>query len=113
MQAWRCWIQQLISKPIAGTGKKAGSGISRVISGGEVFEKGGVNFSHVFGKSMPASATAARPELAGRSYQAMGVSLVIHPLNPFVPTFPRKFSHVRGRKRGRREVFGGSVVVMT
>ena len=59
--------------------EKGGSGISRVISNGEVFEKGGVNFSHVFGDAMPASATATRPELAGRAWQAMGVSLVIHP----------------------------------
>ena len=68
-----------------------GSGITRVISEGAVFEKGGVNFSHVFGKSMPASATAARPELAGRAFQAMGVSLVIHPHNPFVPTSHANF----------------------
>ncbi len=50
-----------------------GSGITRIISEGAVFEKAGVNFSHVFGKSMPASATADRPELAGRAFQAMGV----------------------------------------
>ena len=56
-----------------------GGGISRVLAGGSVIEKGGVNFSHVMGESMPASATAHRPELAGRSFQAMGVSLVIHP----------------------------------
>ena len=63
-----------------------GGGISRVLAGGSVIEKGGVNFSHVMGDSMPASATAHRPELAGRSFQAMGVSLVIHPNNPYVPT---------------------------
>ena len=51
-----------------------GTGITRVISGGQVLEKGGVNFSHVFGKSLPASASATRPELAGRAFQAMGVS---------------------------------------
>jgi hypothetical protein len=56
---------------------KGGSGISRVISDGAVFEKGGVNFSHVFGDSLPPSASASRPEMAGRSFQAMGVSLVM------------------------------------
>ena len=61
-----------------------GGGLSRVLAGGSVIEKGGVNFSHVMGDSMPASATAHRPELAGRSFQAMGVSLVIHPRNPYV-----------------------------
>ena len=63
-----------------------GGGRTRVLSEGAVFEQGGVNFSHVFGTTLPPSATAARPELAGRSFQAMGVSLVIHPNNPFVPT---------------------------
>ena len=68
-----------------------GGGISRVMSEGAVFEKAGVNFSHVFGKTLPPSATAARPELAGRGYQAMGVSLVVHPKNPFVPTSHANF----------------------
>ncbi len=68
-----------------------GGGISRVLSGGAVFEKAGVNFSHVFGKALPPSATAARPELSGRGYQAMGISLVIHPANPFVPTSHANF----------------------
>jgi coproporphyrinogen III oxidase len=63
-----------------------GGGRSRVLSGGAVFEKGGINFSHVHGPTLPASATAQRPELAGRSFQALGVSLVIHPENPYVPT---------------------------
>ncbi|WP_342631521.1 oxygen-dependent coproporphyrinogen oxidase [Marinobacter alkaliphilus] len=65
---------------------EGGGGISRVISGGKVIEKGGVNFSHVMGDTMPASATAHRPQLAGAPWQAMGVSLVIHPENPHVPT---------------------------
>lgn len=65
---------------------EGGGGISRVISGGKVIEKGGVNFSHVMGDTMPASATAHRPHLAGAPWQAMGVSLVIHPENPYVPT---------------------------
>jgi len=66
--------------------EQGGGGRTRVIGNGAVIEKGGVNFSHVFGDSMPASATAHRPELAGRNFQAMGVSLVIHPNNPFAPT---------------------------
>jgi coproporphyrinogen III oxidase len=63
-----------------------GGGDTRVISGGKVFEKGGVNFSHVMGDGLPPSATASRPELAGRRFEAMGVSLVLHPDNPYVPT---------------------------
>ncbi|WP_150911860.1 oxygen-dependent coproporphyrinogen oxidase [Marinobacter halotolerans] len=65
---------------------EGGGGKSRVINNGAVFEKGGVNFSHVMGETMPASATAHRPHLAGAPWQAMGVSLVMHPHNPFVPT---------------------------
>ena len=63
-----------------------GGGESRVLVGGAVFEQAGVGFSHVFGDQMPPSATKNRPELAGRSFQAMGVSLVLHPENPYVPT---------------------------
>lgn len=66
--------------------EQGGGGRSRVLTEGAVIEKGGVNFSHVFGAQMPASATAHRPELAGRSFEAMGVSLVIHPYNPNIPT---------------------------
>jgi coproporphyrinogen III oxidase len=65
---------------------EGGGGKSRVMNNGAVFEKGGVNFSHVMGETMPASATAHRPHLAGAPWQAMGVSLVMHPHNPFVPT---------------------------
>ena len=65
---------------------KLGTGQSRVLKNGAVFEQAGVNFSHVKGSSMPASATAHRPELAGAPFEAMGVSLVIHPKNPYVPT---------------------------
>ena len=86
-----------------------GSGVSRVMSAGNVIEKGGVNFSHVFGKAMPASATAERPELAGRAFQAMGVSLVIHPLNPMVPTSHANFRLFVAEKDGEESVwwFGG------
>ena len=65
---------------------EGGGGISRLIEGGRVIERGGVNFSHVFGAKLPPSATAVRPELAGAKFEAMGVSLVIHPLNPYAPT---------------------------
>lgn len=65
---------------------EGGGGRSRVLTDGGIFEQAGVNFSHVFGKNLPAAATAHRPDLAGRSFQAMGVSLVIHPRNPYVPT---------------------------
>lgn len=65
---------------------EGGGGISRVLAEGSVIEKGGVNFSHVMGDTMPGSATAHRPHLAGAPWQAMGVSLVIHPNNPYVPT---------------------------
>ena len=66
--------------------EEGGGGESRVLTNGQVFEQAGVNFSHVMGQQLPASATAAQPELAGRRYEAMGVSLVIHPKNPYVPT---------------------------
>ena len=63
-----------------------GGGISRLIEEGKFFERGGVNFSHVMGDSLPPSASAHRPELAGRRWEAMGVSLVMHPRNPYCPT---------------------------
>ena len=65
---------------------KLGVGETRVLKNGAVFEQAGVNFSHVKGSKMPVSATAHRPELAGAAFEAMGVSLVIHPKNPYVPT---------------------------
>ncbi len=68
-----------------------GGGRSRILAGGEVFEQAGIGFSHVFGKEMPSSATKLRPELAGRGFQAMGVSLVLHPNNPYVPTTHANF----------------------
>jgi coproporphyrinogen III oxidase len=65
---------------------EGGGGRSRVVADGAVIEKGGVNFSHISGAQMPVSATQNRPELAGRSFEAMGVSVVIHPYNPYIPT---------------------------
>ena len=86
-----------------------GGGRTRVLTGGNVIEQGGVNFSHVFGGKLPASATAARPELAGRSFQAVGVSLVIHPHNPFVPTTHANVRFFIAEKEGEEPVwwFGG------
>src|SRR5229473_7406632 len=65
---------------------EGGGGESRIIEDGGVFERGGVNFSRVRGERLPPSATASRPEVAGRAFEAMGVSLVLHPRNPFAPT---------------------------
>jgi len=89
--------------------EKGGSGKTRVIAGGAVIEKGGVNFSHVFGDSMPAAATAHRPELAGGTFQAMGVSLVIHPENPYCPTSHANVRFFIAEKEGIEPVwwFGG------
>lgn len=89
--------------------EEGGGGRSRVLSEGAVIEKGGVNFSHVFGTQMPASATAHRPELAGRSFEAMGVSLVIHPRNPYVPTSHANVRFFIAEKEGCEPVwwFGG------
>ncbi|MFT6221011.1 MAG: coproporphyrinogen III oxidase [Candidatus Endobugula sp.] len=89
--------------------KEGGGGRSRVLAGGRVIEKGGVNFSHVFGDKMPASATAHRPELAGRNFEAMGVSLVIHPNNPHAPTSHMNVRFFIAEKEGEAPVwwFGG------
>jgi coproporphyrinogen III oxidase len=86
-----------------------GGGRSRVLEDGRVFEKAGVNFSHVFGDGLPPSATAQRPELAGRGFQAMGVSLVIHPHNPHVPTSHANVRFFIAEKEGAEPVwwFGG------
>ena len=65
---------------------QGGGGVSCVIEEGALLERGGVNFSHVTGEALPPSASASRPELAGRAFEAMGVSLVLHPRNPYVPT---------------------------
>ena len=88
---------------------EGGGGVSRVIENGTVFEKGGVNFSHVFGDQLPATASANRPELASRSFQAMGVSLVLHPHNPYVPTSHANVRFFVAEKKGEPPVwwFGG------
>lgn len=86
-----------------------GGGRTRVMQEGGFIEKGGVNFSHVFGDQLPPSATAARPELAGRNFQAMGVSLVIHPRNPYIPTSHANVRFFVAEKPGEDPVwwFGG------
>jgi len=87
----------------------AGGGRTRVLNDGAVFEQGGVNFSHVRGTSMPASATANRPELAGRRFEAIGVSLVIHPKNPYAPTSHTNVRFFIAEKEGEEPIwwFGG------
>ena len=89
--------------------QRGGGGKARVLEGGEVFEKAGVNFSSVTGSRLPASATAHRPQLAGRRFQAMGVSLVIHPNNPFVPTSHANVRLLIAYKEGDAPIwwFGG------
>jgi len=86
-----------------------GGGYSRVLSEGAVFEQAGVNFSHVHGHHLPASATTHRPELAGRHFEAIGVSLVIHPHNPYVPTSHANVRFFIAHKEGVDPIwwFGG------
>lgn len=90
---------------------EGGGGLSCVLEQGNVFERGGVNYSHVFGGGLPASATAARPELSGRSFEAMGVSLVLHPRNPYAPTVHLNVRFLEARKEGAEPVwwFGGGM----
>lgn len=88
---------------------EGGGGRTRVLEGGAIIEKGGVNFSHVTGEKLPPSASAHRPEIAGRRWQAMGVSLVIHPRNPYVPTSHMNVRLFVAEKEGEAPVwwFGG------
>jgi len=90
---------------------EGGGGKSRLIEGGNFFERGGVNFSHVTGTKLPPSATAHRPELAGRSWEAMGVSLVLHPRNPYCPTSHANVRCFIASKEGEEPVwwFGGGM----
>ena len=93
----------------SGTREEGGDWRSRVLVNGAVFEQAGVNFSHVSGATLPASATTHRPELAGRSFQALGVSLVIHPLSPYLPTSHANVRFFIAEKPGEDPVwwFGG------
>lgn len=90
---------------------QGGGGTSCVIEEGNVLERGGVNFSHVYGDGLPASATAARPELAGRAFEAIGVSLVLHPRNPYAPTVHMNVRFFEATKEGAESVwwFGGGM----
>ncbi|GAB3242345.1 oxygen-dependent coproporphyrinogen-III oxidase [Chitinimonas naiadis] len=82
-----------------------GGGISRLLEEGNLLERGGVGFSHVMGDKLPPSASAHRPELAGRAWEAMGVSLVFHPRNPYVPTVHMNVRMFRAYAPGEADVF--------
>jgi coproporphyrinogen III oxidase len=88
---------------------EGGGGRSRVLTGGELFEQAGVSFSHVHGLALPASATASRPDLAGYGFTALGVSLVLHPLNPYIPTTHMNIRYFIAEKHGAPPAwwFGG------
>ena len=90
---------------------EGGGGVSRLVEEGNLLERGGVGFSHVLGKQLPPSATAHRPEIAGREWEAMGVSLVFHPRNPYVPTVHMNVRFFVARKEGAKPVwwFGGGM----
>lgn len=89
---------------------EGGGGKTRVLENGDIFEKAGVNFSHVFGDKLPPSASAHRPALAGAQFEALGVSIVIHPRNPFVPTthFNIRYFQADNKQTGESAAwFGG------
>jgi coproporphyrinogen III oxidase len=90
---------------------EGGGGETRVIEEGKLFERGGVNFSRVQGERLPAAASAARPELAGRGFEAMGVSLVLHPRSPFVPTVHMNVRFLTATRAGSDPIwwFGGGM----
>ena len=122
VKAWLLDLQSRIVQALEGVDGKpfardewqrpeGGGGISRLIEDGNVFERGGVNFSHVTGDSLPPSAAAARPELAGRAWEAMGVSLVLHPRNPYAPTVHMNVRFFEAVAEGLEPVwwFGGGM----
>ena len=88
-----------------------GNGITQILEGGAVFERAGCGFSHVTGPRLPPSATQHRPELAGAPFEAAGVSLVFHPLNPYVPTVHMNVRMLSAEPQGGPEVcwFGGGM----
>ena len=107
-------LEQVDGKPFlrdAWARPEGGGGISRLIEEGNVFERGGVNFSHVMGAALPPSASAVRPELAGRAWEAMGVSLVLHPRNPYAPTVHMNVRFFEATAPGEEPVwwFGGGM----
>jgi coproporphyrinogen III oxidase len=93
----------------AWTRPEGGGGESRILSEGKLFERAGVGFSRVTGQALPPSASARRPELAGRGFEAAGVSLVVHPWNPYVPTAHANLRFFAATKPGEPTVwwFGG------
>jgi coproporphyrinogen III oxidase len=111
-------FEQLDGRPFAADlwEKPAGSplgggGLTRIVEAGDLLERGGVGFSHVVGERLPPSASAQRPELAGRAFEAMGVSLVFHPRNPYVPTVHMNVRLFRAHADGQPDVywFGGGM----
>jgi coproporphyrinogen III oxidase len=90
---------------------EGGGGLSRIIEQGNVLERGGVNFSHVKGERLPPSATATRPQLAGRAFEVLGVSLVLHPLNPYAPTVHMNVRMFAAHREGAEDIwwFGGGM----
>ena len=107
-------LEQVDGKPFrsdAWQRPEGGGGLSRLIEEGNVLERGGVNFSHVMGEKLPPSASAHRPELAGRRWQAMGVSLVMHPRNPYAPTSHMNVRFFVAEKAGEAPIwwFGGGM----
>jgi coproporphyrinogen III oxidase len=125
IEAARRWFLSLQDSIVAGleaidgkpfrrdewTRPEGGGGVSRLIEDGDVLERGGVNFSDVRGSRLPPSATASRPELVGRSWEAMGVSLVLHPWNPCAPTVHLNVRMFVAQKQGAEPVwwFGGGM----
>lgn len=93
----------------AWTHEKIGGGKTRVLQNGDVFEQAGVNFSHVVGEHLPQAATVKRPDLVGASFEALGISSVIHPRNPFVPTSHMNVRYFQAKKNNGDVVwwFGG------
>ncbi len=88
-----------------------GDGVTKILERGQVFERAGCGFSHVRGAQLPPSATQHRPELAGAPFEAMGVSLVFHPVNPYVPTVHMNVRMISAMPQGREAVswFGGGM----
>ncbi|MEJ5209849.1 MAG: oxygen-dependent coproporphyrinogen oxidase [Burkholderiales bacterium] len=107
-------LEQVDGRPFrrdAWTRPEGGGGLSCVLEEGNVLERGGVNFSHVRGEALPPSASASRPQLAGRRFEAMGVSLVLHPRNPYAPTVHMNVRFFVAEKEGAEPVwwFGGGM----
>jgi len=107
-------LEELDGKPFSSDSwqrPEGGGGTSRILEEGQVFERGGVGFSHVTGSSLPPSAAANRPEIAGRAWQAMGVSLVLHPRNPYAPTVHMNVRFFTAEAAGQERVwwFGGGM----